>query len=326
MATVTSSTISIPSFTGLKVATTTSRATTATVKVASATPKLSVKASLKQAVATVLAVSASAMLASNALAVEVLLGDNDGSLVFEPSTFSVPAGEKIVFKNNRGFPHNVVFDEDEVPAGVDASKISMSEEDLLNAGGETYTVTLTEKGTYGFYCSPHQGAGMDTTRKIASNDTYCVSSKGSDDTHLYVIEAPNPVNESILPTLVKESLKALLGLGVLSLGGKLILRRVFEVVAEARSSEAFVALCLLTVAGTSLITQKLGFSDTLGAFLAGALLAETNFKTQIEADIRPFRDHRQRQNVLGEYLGFQQSCLRIFRGLKDGDFIQGRVG
>nr|XP_009608243.2 K(+) efflux antiporter 3, chloroplastic-like isoform X6 [Nicotiana tomentosiformis]XP_018628366.2 K(+) efflux antiporter 3, chloroplastic-like isoform X6 [Nicotiana tomentosiformis] len=89
--------------------------------------------------------------------------------------------------------------------------------------------------------------------------------------------------------LAKESLKALGGLGLLSLGGKYIWRRVFEVVAETRSSEAFVALCLLTVAGTSLLTQKLGFSDTLGAFLAGALLAETNFRTQIEADIRPFR-------------------------------------
>ncbi|CAN1284612.1 K(+) efflux antiporter 3, chloroplastic [Linum perenne] len=106
---------------------------------------------------------------------------------------------------------------------------------------------------------------------------------------LPVLESQNLVGESILPTLIQESLKALLGLGLLSLAGKFGLRRVFEVVAEARSSEAFVALCLLTVAGTSLITQKLGFSDTLGAFLAGALLAETNFRTQIEADIRPFR-------------------------------------
>ncbi|KVI10890.1 Cation/H+ exchanger, partial [Cynara cardunculus var. scolymus] len=88
---------------------------------------------------------------------------------------------------------------------------------------------------------------------------------------LPVLESQNIVEESILPMLVKESLKALGGLGLLSLGGKFLLRRVFEVVAEARSSEAFVALCLLTVAGTSLITQKLGFSDT------------------IEADIRPFR-------------------------------------
>ncbi|KAL3515438.1 hypothetical protein ACH5RR_022340 [Cinchona calisaya] len=106
---------------------------------------------------------------------------------------------------------------------------------------------------------------------------------------LPVLESQNLAEESIWPMLAKESLKALGGLGLLSLGGKFILRRVFEVVAETRSSEAFVALCLLTVAGTSLLTQNLGFSDTLGAFLAGALLAETNFRTQIEADIRPFR-------------------------------------
>ncbi|KAM7459259.1 hypothetical protein LguiA_036759 [Lonicera macranthoides] len=106
---------------------------------------------------------------------------------------------------------------------------------------------------------------------------------------LPVLESQNLVEGSIWPMLAQESLKALGGLGILSLGGKYVLRRVFEFVAEARSSEAFVALCLLTVAGTSLTTQWLGFSDTLGAFLAGALLAETNFRTQIEADIRPFR-------------------------------------
>ncbi|XP_010275512.1 PREDICTED: K(+) efflux antiporter 3, chloroplastic [Nelumbo nucifera] len=106
---------------------------------------------------------------------------------------------------------------------------------------------------------------------------------------LPILESQNLVEKSIWPMLAAESLKALGGLGLLSLGGKYLLRRIFEVVAETRSSEAFVALCLLTVAGTSLLTQKLGFSDTLGAFLAGALLAETNFRTQIEADIRPFR-------------------------------------
>lgn len=59
--------------------------------------------------------------------------------------------------------------------------------------------------------------------------------------------------------------------------------------ASSRSTEAFVALCLLTVTGTGLLTQKLGFSDTLGAFLAGVLLSETNYRAQVEADIRPFR-------------------------------------
>ncbi|KAH9612722.1 hypothetical protein KSS87_019942 [Heliosperma pusillum] len=106
---------------------------------------------------------------------------------------------------------------------------------------------------------------------------------------LPVLETQNLAEGSLWPTLISESLKALLGLGVLSLGGKFLLKRIFEVVAETRSSEAFVALCLLTVAGTSLLTQQLGFSDTLGAFLGGAILAETNFRTQIEADIRPFR-------------------------------------
>ncbi|KAF5740906.1 putative Plastocyanin A chloroplast precursor [Tripterygium wilfordii] len=159
MATVTSAAVSIPSFTGLKAAATSK--VSAPLKVsASGLPKLSIKASLKDVGAAVVATAASAVLASNAMAIEVLLGGGDGSLAFVPNSFSVSSGEKIVFKNNAGFPHNVVFDEDEIPSGVDASKISMSEEDLLNAPGETYAVTLTEKGSYSFYCSPHQGAGM----------------------------------------------------------------------------------------------------------------------------------------------------------------------
>lgn len=53
-----------------------------------------------------------------------------------------------------------MVDEDEVPAGVDVSKISMPEEEFLNGQGEIYVVTLTEKGDYSFYCTPHQGACM----------------------------------------------------------------------------------------------------------------------------------------------------------------------
>lgn len=136
------------------------RVNTTVVKSLNTTSKLSVKSSLKDATIASVAFAASALLASNALAAEVLLGDEDGGLNFVPKTLTVPAGEKIVFKNNKAFPHNVVFDEDEIPAGVDASKISMDEQDLLNAPGELYSVTLTEKGTYSFYCSPRQGAGM----------------------------------------------------------------------------------------------------------------------------------------------------------------------
>uniref|UniRef100_A0A7N0UL64 Plastocyanin n=1 Tax=Kalanchoe fedtschenkoi TaxID=63787 RepID=A0A7N0UL64_KALFE len=162
MASVTSAAVAIPSFTGLKSssgATPTSRVS-ASAKASPAPRLMAVKASLKDLGVAVAAAAASAVLASNAMAIEVLLGGDDGSLNFIPSEFSVAPGEKIVFKNNAGFPHNIVFDEEEVPAGVDVSKISMNEEDLLNAAGETYAVTLSEKGTYSFYCAPHQGAGM----------------------------------------------------------------------------------------------------------------------------------------------------------------------
>eukprot|EP00268_Persea_americana_P066916 TRINITY_DN91604_c0_g1_i1.p1 TRINITY_DN91604_c0_g1~~TRINITY_DN91604_c0_g1_i1.p1 ORF type:complete len:168 (+),score=24.47 TRINITY_DN91604_c0_g1_i1:282-785(+) len=160
MATMTTTAaITIASFTGLKAGASCARLATVKAPAAPA-PMLSINASLKEVGVAVAATAASAMLASNALAIEVLLGGSDGTLAFVPSEFSVAPGEKIVFKNNAGFPHNVVFDEDSVPAGVDVGKISMSEEDLLNAPGEVYSVTLDAKGTYNFYCSPHQGAGM----------------------------------------------------------------------------------------------------------------------------------------------------------------------
>ncbi|KAF6988528.1 hypothetical protein CFC21_006049 [Triticum aestivum] len=122
--------------------------------------RMVVRASLgKKAASAAVAVAASAMLlGGSAMAQDVLLGANGGVLVFEPNEFSVKSGETITFKNNAGFPHNVVFDEDAVPSGVDVSKIS--QEEYLNAPGETFSVTLTVPGTYGFYCEPHAGAGM----------------------------------------------------------------------------------------------------------------------------------------------------------------------
>ncbi|KAK7409888.1 hypothetical protein VNO78_00271 [Psophocarpus tetragonolobus] len=159
MASVTSAAVAIPSFSGLKASG--AGKVSGAVKVSAVAPRLGgVKASLKDVGVAVVATAASAMLASNAMALEVLLGSGDGALVFVPSDFSVAAGETIVFKNNAGFPHNVVFDEDEIPSGVDAGKISMAEEDYLNGPGETYSVTLEAKGSYSFYCAPHQGAGM----------------------------------------------------------------------------------------------------------------------------------------------------------------------
>lgn len=48
-------------------------------------------------------------------AIEVKMGGDDGTLAFVPADIKVKAGEEIKFVNNAGFPHNIVFDEDEVP-------------------------------------------------------------------------------------------------------------------------------------------------------------------------------------------------------------------
>lgn len=84
-------------------------------------------------------------------------------------------------------------------------------------------------------------------------------------------------------------LKAFVGLGgILYIGGALV-KFLFSLVAQTKSSETFVALCLLVALGTGALTDSLGLSSTLGAFVAGTLLAESNYRTQIESDIKPFR-------------------------------------
>ncbi len=71
--------------------------------------------------------------------------------------------------------------------------------------------------------------------------------------------------------------------------GRLVLRPVYRIVAETRSSELFVATTLLVVLGTGWLMSLVGISMILGAFLAGILLSETEYRHQVEADIRPFR-------------------------------------
>lgn len=83
--------------------------------------------------------------------------------------------------------------------------------------------------------------------------------------------------------------KALAGLSaILLVGGKLI-RKLFKIVSSTKSSETFVALCLLVVIGVGSLTDQLGLSSTLGAFIAGTLLAESNYRIQIEKTIQPFK-------------------------------------
>ncbi|KAL7455425.1 hypothetical protein ACHAWC_006962 [Mediolabrus comicus] len=71
--------------------------------------------------------------------------------------------------------------------------------------------------------------------------------------------------------------------------GSKVLQSIFGLVAKTQSSETFVELSLLVSVGMGAIAKSLGLTDTAGAFAAGILLANTNFRAQIQADILPFK-------------------------------------
>jgi monovalent cation:H+ antiporter-2, CPA2 family len=83
--------------------------------------------------------------------------------------------------------------------------------------------------------------------------------------------------------------KALVAIGIILLLGRYALRVPFRWIARTRSSELFMALALLSVLATGWLTHIAGLSMALGAFLAGLLLAETEFRPQVESDIGPFK-------------------------------------
>jgi len=83
--------------------------------------------------------------------------------------------------------------------------------------------------------------------------------------------------------------KAAVGFGIVMYIGSFLLQRLFGIVAKTQSTETFVALSLLVSVGMGMVAKELGLTDTAGAFAAGVLLANTNFRAQIQADILPFK-------------------------------------
>ena len=71
--------------------------------------------------------------------------------------------------------------------------------------------------------------------------------------------------------------------------GRYLLNPFFRLLAQTGSREVMTAAALLVVLGAALVMQKAGMSMALGAFLAGVLLAESNYRHELEADIEPFR-------------------------------------
>merc|ERR1712216_389522 len=96
-------------------------------------------------------------LAATIAAAPALAGPT-GQLGFDPAEVTVSVGDTVTWVNNKGYPHNVIFDEEVVPSGVDAEKLSTP--DQLGEEGQKHTAKFEKAGTYEYYCEPHRGAGM----------------------------------------------------------------------------------------------------------------------------------------------------------------------
>jgi CPA2 family monovalent cation:H+ antiporter-2 len=84
-------------------------------------------------------------------------------------------------------------------------------------------------------------------------------------------------------------LPAIGGLALILLLGRVVLRPMFRSVAKARNQEMFLATCLFVVLGTGILAQVTGLSAAVGALVAGILIAETEFRREVEVVIEPFK-------------------------------------
>ncbi|MBE9852425.1 potassium transporter [Campylobacter concisus] len=107
---------------------------------------------------------------------------------------------------------------------------------------------------------------------------------------LLMIDMFSSQDASINELLLKTFTSAAILIVVLFLLGKYVINWIFYKVVQTNSQEVFIATILFLVVGASTLAHFFGFSYSLGAFLAGMMMAETQYKHQIEVDLIPFRD------------------------------------
>ena len=107
---------------------------------------------------------------------------------------------------------------------------------------------------------------------------------------LILIPALGAPASDLVQALLAGALKAIVVVLVLLVGGKRVMHTWLKLVARKKSEELFVLNILLITLGLAWLTELAGLSLALGAFIAGMLISETEFKHQVEAEIRPFHD------------------------------------
>ncbi len=107
---------------------------------------------------------------------------------------------------------------------------------------------------------------------------------------LIVVPALSQTPEAMAETLALAAFKAAVVLSLILFFGQRLMRSWFHIVAKRRSAELFMLNVLLITLGLAYLTEQAGLSLALGAFLAGMLISETEYRYQVEEDIKPFRD------------------------------------
>ena len=95
--------------------------------------------------------------------------------------------------------------------------------------------------------------------------------------------------QSVLASLAGALISAVLALSAIVLFGRVLLRPLFRIVATTRSRDLFIATVLFVIVGAGVVANQAGLSMALGAFVAGLLLAETEYRKAIEATVAPFK-------------------------------------
>lgn len=107
---------------------------------------------------------------------------------------------------------------------------------------------------------------------------------------LIIVPALTSESGNLFETLAWASGKAVVVLALLLFFGNKLMRGWFQIVVKRRSQELFMLNLLLITLGAAWITERAGLSLALGAFIAGMLISETEYKHQVEEDIKSFRD------------------------------------
>jgi CPA2 family monovalent cation:H+ antiporter-2 len=184
---------------------------------------------------------------------------------------------------------------------------------VLGLGGAQVVVTTAITALTGIYFGMSLEGALILGGVVTMSSTALVVKQLTDQIEMHTRHGKNAIgillfqDLMVIPFLILASTSAsaanpslltiasAIGKGALALAlilalGRWVLRPLFHGVARFRSTELFTLTALLITLGAAWLTSQLGLSLTLGAFVAGMMLGETEFRHQVEAEVRPFRD------------------------------------